>query len=223
MTFGPISPGYVVFKMCIPTLSLFIPSENLLLKRAKLFFLLESLCESSCVHVVFILVFGVLAFYVWYQFHSYVLCTRLMTIKIFLIVLFIYFGCAGSSLLCGLFCHCKIRGYSLVAVCSLTAVAFCCCWAVSLGCVGPVVAASGFKSTSSVVVPYGLSCPAACRIFPDQGSHPCLLHWQLDPLPLSQQGSPLTAFDTAFPLVLLGTLCIWGMNNLLGHECNPDL
>ena len=83
MTFGPISPGYVVFKMCVPTLSLFIPSENLLLKRAKLFFLLESLCESSCVHVVFILVLGVLAFYVWYQFHSYVLCTRLMTIKFF--------------------------------------------------------------------------------------------------------------------------------------------
>jgi len=25
----------------------------------------------------------------------------------------------------------------------------------------------------------------ACRIFPDQGSNPCLLHWQVDFLPLS--------------------------------------
>ena len=28
-------------------------------------------------------------------------------------------------------------------------------------------------------------------IFPIQGSNPCLLHWQVDSLPLSQQGSPL--------------------------------
>ena len=26
-----------------------------------------------------------------------------------------------------------------------------------------------------------LSCPAACGIFRDQGSNPCLLHWQVDP------------------------------------------
>ena len=26
----------------------------------------------------------------------------------------------------------------------------------------------------------GLSCPAACGIFPDQGSNPCPLHWQAD-------------------------------------------
>ena len=28
------------------------------------------------------------------------------------------------------------------------------------------------------------------RIFPDQGSNLCLLHWQVDSLPLSPQGSP---------------------------------
>ena len=28
-----------------------------------------------------------------------------------------------------------------------------------------------------------LSCSAACRIFPDQGSNPCLLHWQTNSLP----------------------------------------
>ena len=28
-------------------------------------------------------------------------------------------------------------------------------------------------------------------IFPGQGSNPCLLHWQVDSLPLSHQGSPI--------------------------------
>ena len=34
---------------------------------------------------------------------------------------------------------------------------------------------------ASVVVIYGLSCPKACRIFLDEGSNPCFLHWQADP------------------------------------------
>ena len=33
---------------------------------------------------------------------------------------------------------------------------------------------------ASVVVVHGLSCSAACEIFPDQGSNPCPLHWQVD-------------------------------------------
>ena len=32
----------------------------------------------------------------------------------------------------------------------------------------------------SVVVAHGLSCSAACGIFPDQGSNLCPLHWQAD-------------------------------------------
>ena len=28
---------------------------------------------------------------------------------------------------------------------------------------------------------HGLSCSAACRVFPDQGSNPCPLHWQAPP------------------------------------------
>ena len=32
----------------------------------------------------------------------------------------------------------------------------------------------------SVVVAHGLSCSAACGIFPNQGSNPCPLHWQVD-------------------------------------------
>ena len=45
-------------------------------------------------------------------------------------------------------------------------------------------------STDSAVVIHQLSCTSACRIFPDQGSNPCLLNRQVDSLPLSRQGSP---------------------------------
>ena len=34
--------------------------------------------------------------------------------------------------------------------------------------------------TGSVVMAHGLSCSAACGIFPDQGSNLCPLHWQAD-------------------------------------------
>ena len=40
--------------------------------------------------------------------------------------------------------------------------------------------ACGLYSAGSVVVAPGLSCSAACGIFPDQGSSPCPLHWQAD-------------------------------------------
>ena len=36
----------------------------------------------------------------------------------------------------------------------------------------------------------GLSCSAACGIFPNYGSNLCPLHWQADSYPLSHQGSP---------------------------------
>ena len=32
--------------------------------------------------------------------------------------------------------------------------------------------------------------PVGCEIFPDQGSNPCPLLWQVDSLPLDHQGSP---------------------------------
>ena len=37
---------------------------------------------------------------------------------------------------------------------------------------------------------HGLSCSQACGIFPAQGSNPCLLHWQVNSLPLSHQEIP---------------------------------
>ena len=48
------------------------------------------------------------------------------------------------------------------------------------------------RGAGSVVVAHGLSCSAACGIFPDQGSNPCPLHWQADSQPLRHQGSPRT-------------------------------
>ena len=45
------------------------------------------------------------------------------------------------------------------------------------------------ESTGSIVVARGVSCSAACGVFPDQGSNPFLLQWQVDSLPLSHQGS----------------------------------
>ena len=70
-------------------------------------------------------------------------------------------GYAGSSLL--------PWGYCLIAVHGLLIVA------------ASPVGDHGFQSTwASVVAANGLCCPAACGIFPDQGSNPCPLHYQVD-------------------------------------------
>ena len=57
-----------------------------------------------------------------------------------------------------------------------------------LGQVSSVCAARGLQRTGSVVVGHS-SCSTACGIFPTQESNPCFLHWQVDSLPLSHQGS----------------------------------
>ena len=43
---------------------------------------------------------------------------------------------------------------------------------------------------ASVLAVPGLKCSAVHRIFLDQGSNLCLLHWQADSLPLTHQGHP---------------------------------
>ena len=53
-----------------------------------------------------------------------------------------------------------------------------------------VAAAPGIQSTGSVVVAHRLSYSKSCGIFWDQGLNPCLLHYQVDSLPLSYQRSP---------------------------------
>ena len=91
------------------------------------------------------------------------------------------FVCAGSLSLWGLLSSCGARASHHGG--------FSCCRAWALGHTGFSSATPGLQNTGSVVVAYRLSS-AACGIFPDQGSNPCLLHWQVYSLPLSQQGNP---------------------------------
>ena len=63
-------------------------------------------------------------------------------------------------------------------------------------CAGPspsrplLLRSTGSRRAGSAIVAHGPSCSAARGIFPDQGSNPCLLHWQADSQPLRHQGSP---------------------------------
>ena len=57
-------------------------------------------------------------------------------------------------------------------------------------------------TVASLVAKHGLSSPAACGIFPDQGLNLCPVHWQVESKPLCHQGSPQNVFlKTSFVLV----------------------
>ena len=114
---------------------------------------------------------------------------------------FALFGFAGSSLLLGLFSSRSKQG--LISTCSVWAShcgGFSCCRAWALGHVGFSSCGSRLQSTGSIVMAHYLSCSAANEIFPDQGSNPHLLHWQMDPLPQSQQGSLEVCFSTSLSM-----------------------
>ena len=82
----------------------------------------------------------------------------------------VIFGCAGSLLLRAGFSLALVsRGCSRVAVHELL-----------MAAVSSVVgAASRLSGFSSLL--HGLSCPAACGLFWDQGLNLCPLNWQTDP------------------------------------------
>ena len=90
----------------------------------------------------------------------------------------------------------SVRGLSLVAASGGHS---------SLRCAGlslsrPLLLRStGSRRAGSVIVAHGLSCSAACGIFPAQGSNPCPLHWQADSQPLRHQGSPVFLFFLISP------------------------
>ena len=100
------------------------------------------------------------------------------------------FGCPGSLLLCGLFSGCDEWGPLSVAVHEL------------LMEVASPVAEHGVQGVwASVVAAHrlsswapGLTSFVAHGIFPDQGSIPYPLCWQLDSCPPCHQGSPQNAF-----------------------------
>ena len=93
--------------------------------------------------------------------------------------LFIYFW------LCWVFV--SVRGLSLVAASGSHSSSPCAGLLQSWPLLLP---STGSRRAGSVVVAHRPSCSAACGIFPDQGSNPCLLHWQADSQPLHHQGSP---------------------------------
>ena len=100
------------------------------------------------------------------------------------------FGCAGSSLLLGLFSS-RSEGKLLYSCRARTfrCSGFFYCRAWTCG-------QAGFSSCGSWALEHRfsswdawLSCSTACGIFPDQGSNPFLLHWQADSSPQSHQDS----------------------------------
>ena len=121
------------------------------------------------------------------------------------IYLFI-FGCAGSSLLLGLSSSCSEQVSHCRA--SLAAVR-------RLQGARAAVVSPGLESTGSIVVTHRLSCSAACGIFPDHGSNPCLLHWQANSLPLSHQETADNRFFGPFymKIILLQKISIKSMRN----------
>ena len=64
---------------------------------------------------------------------------------------------------------------------------------------GSVVVTPRFYSIGSIVAAQGPSCSASCGTFPEQGSNTCLLHRQVDSLPLSHQGSLVLYLLTPIP------------------------
>ena len=108
---------------------------------------------------------------------------------------FIYlliFGHAGSLLLCGLLSNCSELG--LLSSCGVPPSLL--WYLLLLWSTGSRPA--GFSTcdsqaleatTGSAVVVHGVSCSVAGGIFPDLESNPCLVHWQVNSLPLNHQGS----------------------------------
>ena len=82
------------------------------------------------------------------------------------------FGCAGSSLMHGLFSSCGAQVSHFGG--------FSCCRAQALGHQASVVAAPKLQSTGLILVVHRLSCSVARGIVLDQGWNLCLLHWQAD-------------------------------------------
>ena len=118
-------------------------------------------------------------------------------------VFFFIFGCAGSSLLGSVFSSFREQG--LLASCGAQA-SHCDGWLLLLLSMGsrarglqPLRHMAHHCSSRAlerrIVVAHKLSYPEARGIFPDQGSNPRLLYWQVNYLPRSHQGSSHLYFN----------------------------
>ena len=113
--------------------------------------------------------------------------TPIFFLNKFIYLIFLFLAALGLRCCARAFSICGERGLLFVAVCVLLiAVAPLVQHRLQarglqqLWHAGSVVVDLGLQSAGSVVVAHGLSCSAACGIFPDQGSNPCLLCWQVD-------------------------------------------
>ena len=143
--------------------------------KSKMHFLLLSLLT---VYFWFCSLSSVPVFKMWFEPFSFKLCRNhpwfLFLKQFFLCWCFV--AALGFSLVAA------SRGYSLVPVHGLLIV------------MASLIVEHGSSAWASVGVAHGLSCFAACGIFLEQGLNPCLLHWPVDSLLLSHQGSPNRAF-----------------------------
>ena len=134
--------------------------------------------------------------------------------RLFKLYIILFIDCGVSLLLRVGFSSCR-RGYP-----SLWCMDFSLQWLLllqstrALGHVGSVGAVPGLWSTGSVVVVPGPSCLAAHGIFSDQGSNPCLLHWQADSLPLSHCRSPVRFLNSFIKLFFILVIHLSKWNRL---------
>ena len=131
--------------------------------------------------------------------HCQALLVQLSQYSVFFCFFFLIYGCVGSSFLCEGFLQLWQAGATLHRG----------AWASHHRSL--LLRSTGSRRASSVVVAHGLSCSAACGLFPDQGSNPCPLHWQADSQPLRHQGSPNLIIQQQSLLLLM----IVGVLNML--------
>ena len=104
-------------------------------------------------------------------------------------------------------------------------------WLCQVFAVGRVFSSCGKRgllsssgARTSLVAEHGPQAPRLSnRIFPDQGSNLCLLHWEVVSLPLSHQGSPCVPLLTATPFCQLefsegAKYNLWTADPLLGFR-----
>ena len=115
-------------------------------------------------------------------------CIPLFYLLIYLFILFIYIWLRWVFVAaCGLSLVAASGGYSSLWWQASHCSGFSCCGAWTLGTQASVVVARGLSSCGSRALErrlnsraHGFSCSVAWGIFPDQGSNPCPLHWQVD-------------------------------------------
>ena len=122
----------------------------------------------------------------------------------------LFFGYTGSPLLHrlfssygepGLLSSCGVRGFSLRWLLLLPSTGSRVCGLQQLWHLGSVGWLIGSREQGQQLWCTGLVA-VTCGIFPDQESNQCLLHWQVDSLPVNHQGSPSGQFFFFFFFLL---------------------